>query len=284
MNWNAIPAIYRPLHSHQGTRVLKNSTHLGLAGCQLSVSRRAALLHTFGLTTAALANATLSRTTCELSDRQLDSLLGNKPIYAIQSDSSMVLSSGNPAFDRSLGRHLILLAKAFEVHPGFAFVDDSPSPNAAASRETRLPGTSGTVLFGLMLLNALLNGEVGGDIAVIGVCAHEFAHIHQFEVGYDRKFTSTSSPVKLMELHADFLAGYFVGKLKLTRPSITLRFFGKKLYGMGTYDATSPDFHGTPQERLASAEAGALLAGSAAPFSSVSKAGYLHVLDRYSKS
>jgi hypothetical protein len=48
-------------------------------------------------------------------------------------------SSGNPDLDRYLGKALERLADSFKIYPGFAFVDDSGSPNAYAMRETLLP-------------------------------------------------------------------------------------------------------------------------------------------------
>ena len=239
------------------------------------------ILHVLAMGASTLVNAETQRHTCDLPGPSLDSALRSAKVFAIHSDSELVMASGNPKFDKALGRQLVRLSRTFGVRPGFAFVDDSPHPNAAASRETRLLGTRGTVLFGLMLLKALMDGGQGADVAVLGICAHEFAHIHQFETGYDRELSVGTSTVKLIELHADFLAGYFVGQLKLERPMITLKFFGRKLYGMGTYNTSHPDFHGTPAERLSAAEAGAALASSKSPFADISQVGVRHVLDKF---
>lgn len=247
----------------------------------LRCSRRLMALQVLAMGASTLVNAETQRHTCDLRGPSLDAALRGAKVSAIQGDSELVMSSGNPDFDKALGRQLVRLSRTFGVRPGFAFVDDTPYPNAAASRETRLPGTRGTVLFGLMLLKALMDGGHGADIAVLGICAHEFAHIHQFQTGYNRELSVGTSTVKQTELHADFLAGYFVGQLKLERPTITLKFFGKKLYGMGTYNASHPDFHGTPAERLSAAETGAALASSNSAFAEISKAGVRHVLDKF---
>ena len=238
-------------------------------------------LHVLAMGTSTLVSAETQRHTCTLHGPLLDAALRGARVFAIQGDSELVMTSGNPEFDKALGRQLVRLSRTFGVSPGFAFVDDAPHPNAAASRETRLPGTRGTVLFGMMLLKALMDGGQGADVAVLGICAHEFGHIHQFETGYDRELSGGSSTVKLIELYADFLAGYFVGQLKLDRPTITLKFFGRKLYGMGTYNSRHPDFHGTPAERLSAAEAGAALASSKSLFADISQAGVRHVLDKF---
>lgn len=248
---------------------------------EIDCSRRTAALGLVALTTSPWSVAGQPIHSCELRGASLDAALRGASVLAIQGDSPLVMTSGNSEFDKALGRQLVRLSKSFGVQPGFAFVDDAPFPNAAASRESRLPGTTGTVLFGLNLLKALMDGGPGADIAVLGICAHEFGHIHQFQSGYDRKLSRGSATVKLVELHADFLAGYFVGQLKLERPQISLKFFGKKLYGMGTYNSSHPDFHGTPAERLSSAEAGAGLAGSKKSFAEISQSGYTHVIDRF---
>ena len=249
----------------------------------LRCSRRTMALQVLAVGASTLVGAKTPAHACELRGQSLDAALRGASVFAIQGDAALVMTSGNPEFDKALGRQLVRLSRTFGIRPGFAFVDDAPHPNAAASPETRLPGTRGTVLFGLMLLKSLLDGGSGADVAVLGICAHEFAHIHQFQTGYGRDLSVGRSTGKLVELHADFLAGYFVGQLKLERPTITLKFFGKKLYGMGSYNSSSPDFHGTPAERLSAAEAGAAFASSKSAFADISQAGVRHVLDKFGR-
>ena len=191
----------------------------------------------------------------------------------------MLPSSGDPVFDKALGRQLVRLARDFSVRPGFGFVDDRYERNAMASNMTRLPGTRGTVLFGLGFMRTMLNAGAGGDISVLGVCAHEFAHIHQFFSGDHAELASQHDTSKLVELHADYLSGYFVGQIKRERPSITLQKFGAFLYSIGSYDASHPDFHGTPEERIQAAEQG--FRSASLPFAAAAATGKAYVIDHF---
>src|SRR5262249_42632574 len=51
---------------------------------------------------------------------------------------------------------------------------------------------------------------------------------------------------KLVELHADFMAGiYMAGK----KPSIDLESYAHAFFKIGDDEFTNPDHHGTPEER-----------------------------------
>lgn len=188
---------------------------------------------------------------CFVNAQSLNSLVdGRNPRFgSISVDDPMIGFSGDREFDRALGRQLVRLAATFRVNPAFAYVDDRLDRNAIASPSTRVRGTWGTVLFGINFMRSILSGATGGDIAVLGVCAHEFAHIFQFRTGYFDRLQAMYYTSKPYELHADFLAGYFVGLTKAMHPSITLDALHDSFYRMGTYDARDPDFHGTPAER-----------------------------------
>lgn len=58
-------------------------------------------------------------------------------------------SSGDQSFDQALGRVLVKISHGLSVVPGFAYYDDSAGKNALAAPVKRVPGTRGTVLFGL---------------------------------------------------------------------------------------------------------------------------------------
>jgi hypothetical protein len=191
----------------------------------------------------------------------------------------MLPSSGDLVFDKALGRQLVRLARDFSVRPGFGFVDDRFERNAMASNLTRLPGTRGTVLFGLHFMRTMLNAGAGGDISVLGVCAHEFAHIHQFFSGDHAELASKHDTSKLVELHADYLSGYFIAQIKKERPSITLQKFGAFLYSIGSYDTDHPDFHGTPDERIEAAEQG--FRSASLPFATAAATGKAYVIAHF---
>lgn len=165
-------------------------------------------------------------------------------------------SSGDEVLDRALGRALVHISQEFDVYPGFSFYDDEGAPNAIAAPFTLLPDTTGTVLFGINLLRAQLDAHPDGDIAVLGICAHEFAHVVQFFSPHYRQLRKAHRTVKLVELHADFLAGYFVARRRARFPEMRLQGLGEAWEAMGDVEYNDPKHHGTSAERLAAIEEG----------------------------
>ena len=68
------------------------------------------------------------------------------------------------------------------------------------------------------------------------VCAHEFGHILQYQKGLIRPLQGWDSTNRRIELHADFLAGYFAGIRKGKRPSFPAVVFATTAAG------TSPGY------------------------------------------
>jgi hypothetical protein len=108
------------------------------------------------------------------------------------------------------------------------------------------PGTDGTVLYNLeWMREQLLEGKWGGAI-VAGVIAHEFGHILQYNTNRMGRLSGMDSTNKFVELHADFLAGiYMAGK----DSSIDVKSYADAFFKIGDSYFTSPDHHGTPEER-----------------------------------
>jgi hypothetical protein len=167
----------------------------------------------------------------------------------------MVLTSGDKEMDRRLGRALLRLAKTFDVNPGCGFFDDGRTPNALAMPKSEIDGTEGTVLFGQNLFRQTMAKNDDG-IAVIAVFAHEFAHIAQFKTGMVRTLRAEHRTNKLVELHADFLAGYYLGLRQAEFANLSLWFAGSLIHGLGDNNFTDPNHHGRGEERTAAIEAG----------------------------
>lgn len=161
----------------------------------------------------------------------------------------MLSTSGDRDLDRSLNFELIHLSESLNVLPGFGFYDDSDGPNAFALNENVIPNTQGTVVFGIQLLSEELNRHSWGGLAVAGIMAHEFAHIYQYQSGIYRLLTCSQPTHRLLELHADYLAGYYLGLKRLRSGEIDIKAFLNTLYLKGDTDFTSPGHHGTPLER-----------------------------------
>lgn len=259
------------------------SAHSGIGGGELRATRRRTLV----CAACALFGSTDARASslegCCLEARKLDELLNasGARFGTYLSMDRLIPVSGDAKFDKALGRQLVRLARSFAVRPGFAYADDYVGMNAAASPETRIPDTRGTVAFGIRFLRHILSRGDGGDIAVLGICAHEFAHIHQFFSDDYRALRSAHQTAKLVELHADFLSGYFIGQFKRDRPHVKLQAFGDFLFRAGTYDFGNPDFHGTPSERVRAAEEGFRLASKEGAFTVAARAGSLLVLQNF---
>ncbi len=177
-------------------------------------------------------------------------------VATVDAEQKLITSSGDATIDHYLGRALVRVAEQFDVYPGFAFCDDTNAENAFATRETKISGTSGTVIFGLNLFHHTLTGFHDDGMAVIAVCAHEFGHIYQYQSGFYDKLTKTWPSVKLAELHADYLAGYFLAARKAAYPGLDLQGAGALFEKLGDTEFTAREHHGTPDQRVASIERG----------------------------
>jgi hypothetical protein len=81
------------------------------------------------------------------------------------------------------------------------------------------------------------------------ITAHEFGHILQFKMGM-----KDDGPWQ-MEPHADYMAGWFVGRYYSTNLT-GLERFAATMFSMGDTAFNVPDHHGTPQLRAAMIRAG----------------------------
>ena len=176
------------------------------------------------------------------STRQQTFATGNEPIIA---------SSGDREFDYALAQTLSRLTDTFRVLPGFAYYDDFEQPNALASSVARMAKADGTVMFGQRLLKKLHALPEHPDVAVTAVCAHEFGHILQYKLNLEPIILAGQRPVKRLELHADYLAGYYAGCLKLKKPTYPAAVFATQQHSSGDWNVNSPKHHGTPDERAA---------------------------------
>jgi len=171
-------------------------------------------------------------------------------------NQGVIESSGDPALDRALGKALVRLSGLFGQRPGFGFFDDYGSPNAYASSDTMVPGTWGTVLYGMTLFRQLVEGYADEGMAVMMIAAHEFGHIAQYAHGAAERLQWGHQTVKPVELHADWLAGWYLGMRKRDRPDLSLVEAGNFLHSIGDYATFDWNHHGTPDQRVGAAEAG----------------------------
>ena len=182
-------------------------------------------------------------------------------------------SSGNPRLDRAMIAEVRKINRVFSIRPGYRFFDDGSSGNALATTRTVIQNTRGSVFFGLGLLQSELAEEFGGA-AVAGIAAHEGAHILQFFSSFGHRLAGYGT-ARNMELHADFLAGYYFGAIGRTERSIDA--FGGSLFEKGDYGFNAEDHHGTPEERLEAMHFGYREASHGAGLAQAIEAGLIHV-------
>ncbi|WP_395819793.1 hypothetical protein [Devosia sp.] len=168
-------------------------------------------------------------------------------------------STGNADMDRAFDLALQRLAAILEVTPGFAFYDDFDGENAVATPALLLGVPIGSVFFGTGLFKTLLAEDPSGG-GVMWVAAHEFAHILQFQSNVRDLLLQGESTVRRLELHADYMAGYYLGRRKADEPRASLFHAGQSVWGSGDTNYNSPGHHGTPAERVAASEKGFLAA------------------------
>lgn len=180
-------------------------------------------------------------------------------------------SSGNRVFDRALVESLAFMSQTFEVLPTFGFINGSgfanafatPKPFEAAPGDAPLPRREhGSVMLGDGMLPLLAAKGIDNPVAAaLAICAHEFGHIVQYNVAYKGKrlvalLQGDLPTVKRVELHADFLSGYYVGTAKRRNPETPAATIAAATYAIGDFNVNDRGHHGTPKERGAAIYAG----------------------------
>jgi hypothetical protein len=176
--------------------------------------------------------------------------------------SKHVRTTGNRTLDLALDASIKRLSDLFGQTPAFGFYKEEDHPelsamNAFATVEgTDIAGTWGTIGFGTTLFQTEMGKYDPYGSTIIAVIAHEFGHIWAMRAGMMDKLNEGQKTVKRSELHADFLAGYFLGTRKRAAPNISLHAAGELFHRIGDDNINSPNHHGTPKERVAAAEEG----------------------------
>jgi hypothetical protein len=147
-----------------------------------------------------------------------------------------------------------ILAQVSSLMPGFGFFREDGRGNAFATPELLLGRGDGTVIFGIALVNEQIRSVRWWGAAIAGIMAHEWCHIAQFQSG---RF----SPGRGAELHADFVAGWYMGFKQATGIAVVqISGLAESLFSKGDYNFNSRDHHGTPKERVRSMARGFELA------------------------
>jgi hypothetical protein len=177
--------------------------------------------------------------------------------------------SDNPKLDDAVIEEIKKIVAIFPVNPELHYIDEDP-PNSFALPTSDVLGTKGTVLLGLKLFTSLLN-ESDGAAAIAGVCAHECGHIQQF---FSDSYNHLS-PLGTMaiELHADLLAGYYMGRREDHPDPNRVKSFSQMLFTRSGYGFTDPNYHGSPGQRAAAVDKGYFWALDGVTFAAASTRG-----------
>jgi hypothetical protein len=169
-------------------------------------------------------------------------------------------TTGNLEIDRQLNRAIKVAAGILGVNPAFGFFDpdrfigddEMEATTAFAIGLNLVPGTSGTVAFGMTRFRSELYGYDDTGTSVMSIIAHEFGHVVQTDRRYQNSI-DYGNP-NSVEINADFLAGYYLGVRKLSVPSLQ---FDKAEQMFARTGNPRPDRrHGNAQERVDAARAG----------------------------
>jgi hypothetical protein len=189
---------------------------------------------------------------CYLLPEQAASRANNRSMFSAMEES---YSTGDQDLDRKLGRALARAAQFFAINPAFGFYHEM---NAQASDEVsaNIPRTWGTVLFGMPLFKQELTVHDRSGMTILSIIAHEFGHIVQFKKRARERMLVGQSTVKRLELHADILAGFFLGARKRENPQLSFYTAGEVFHRIGDHNFNSQNHHGTPDERAAASNLG----------------------------
>lgn len=150
-------------------------------------------------------------------------------------------STGNVQLDKLLHTQKGDLETFFGVNINLFFeVEQSRTGNAYFSPLCSSLYCNGQIVLGYYLITEL-SYKSDSYARLTAVFAHEFAHAMQNKYGW-------SGNSKWKELHADYLAGYYLGTKSSVNQSQVISTFNE-FSSRGDFDFNNPDFHGTPEER-----------------------------------
>ena len=135
------------------------------------------------------------------------------------------------------------IATFFTVHPKFRVYTGAGESGAKTYCECQTTNCASTVFVGKTLLDAYNNGSLVKD-GLWGLIAHELGHSLQCKLGISGSLQGVQR-----ELHADFLAGYYLG-VKMHFSLTDIRQFAYELSNRGDFQFNDSQHHGTPEERV----------------------------------
>jgi len=168
----------------------------------------------------------------------LDALLGR------QTSTSL----GDPVYDRKMREEVANQREFFQgVKAEVVILDEQ-------HRELRnaYANASGTIYFGKYMFRYTVDHF--NELAVAGILAHEWGHRVQYTYHWDKELENPA-----LELEADAMSGYYMALEKGFAWNQIDAYF-RSTENTGDYEVSSPQHHGTPNQRVAAAYLGVQLA------------------------
>lgn len=179
----------------------------------------------------------------EENDASCKSLNGCLGYTANQTNSgSLGVTLYNAAYDADFIQHINEVQSFFGQFPTAVYVWYEPDNvmNALSTPEHQ-------IYFGYNMFYRTVS--MYGTTAIIGILAHEWAHQIQFHYGWQ------SQGVLKTELEADAFSGFYMG-FAMQWSWLQIEGYYANTYSLGNYEFNHPQFHGTPDQRLAAAYLG----------------------------
>lgn len=159
--------------------------------------------------------------------------------------------TGNQDLDNSLVEDITALDTNFGISVPVYFINNGDDNAFFTPRKfpnlivldggDQYSNVTGSIFLDVSLLIREFKENNGSRMSLPAIVGHEAAHGMQ----YRNRFPYNG---KFMELHADLMAGWFVGYRGIFRPQ-NVEQAAMALYKRGDYDFFNEDHHGTPQER-----------------------------------
>jgi hypothetical protein len=148
-------------------------------------------------------------------------------------------STGIIALDSVIRKEYSKQCEFFQIYdvPLYFFQESKEEPDGNAFFYPR----EKTMCLGLNLIINLYGKTQNFDL-ISAVLAHEFGHVIQNTYNW-------KGGGKFPELHADFLAGFYIGKKNLFKSETNLNSFVNEFYSRGDTDFFSEKHHGSSSER-----------------------------------
>lgn len=158
-----------------------------------------------------------------------------------QTNGLVTHTTTNVYIDSLIYSEIDKLESYFNLNIDFFFLEEANINPVAYFNVDCTENCMGSIVLGYnMIADQLV--KTNGLETVKAILAHEFAHAVQNYYGW-------SEPGKNPELHADFIAGYYIGET-YKYEEFELTQFYRTFASIGDDDFFSPSHHGTEEERL----------------------------------